>query len=299
MRLSLIANYCAADPSGRPRVSGQTKAGYKTVQKHLLEFLGDIEVEEVTKADLEDWQSWLESRAESNVVSDNTYKRTARALWRYMKKRELAVCDTGGVFQFRKELKGVKSISIRNAQRMLAFTGIRETAIILMANESACRRGGLASMRKSLTKIWYDERLGEYCLAAQVVEKGDKPRWVFGYHDSALAMMLWLKIRNGFMQSMGFPENDYVFINLRNGEPLRVSAISSNNARIKQKANIPADEHCNLHAHRHFRAKELLKQLSLDEVSDLLGHEDINTTAIYTERSDLELAEVFFRSRKK
>lgn len=295
----MIANFCSVDPDGRRRVSEPTTAGYKTVCHHLAEFFGDVDVAEIGRGDLEDWQAWLESRSESNVVTDNTYKRTARALWKYMKKRDLPVCDVTDLFKFRKELKGVKSISVKNAHRMLAFTGVRETAIILMANESACRRGGLATMRLSKTKIWWDENLGEYCLAAEVVEKGDKPRWVFGYHDSALAMMLWLKIRNGFLKSMGYPEHDFVFVNLRDGSPLSPHAMSANNSRIKQKANIPANQPANLHAHRHFRAKELLKQLTLDEVSDILGHEDISTTAIYTERSEVELANAFFKPRRQ
>lgn len=298
MLLSTVAGYCSVDPDGRRRVSEATTAIYKTVVHHLVEFFGDADVTEIDVADLEDWQAWLESRSESNVVTDNTYKRTARSLWRYMAKRKVAVCDVSGVFKFRKEIKGVKSISVKNAHRMLAFSGIRETAIILLANESACRRGGLATMKKSKTKIWWDEEMGEYCLAAEVVEKGDKPRWIFGYNDSALAMMLWLKIRNGFMKSMDYEDHDHVFVNLRDGSPLAPPAMSANNSRIKQKANIPASEPCNLHAHRHFRAKELLKRLSLDEVSDILGHEDISTTAIYTERSELELAEAFFRTRR-
>ena len=166
MLLSNVASFCSTNPAGRPRVSPHTTAVYKTVCGHLVEFFGDVKVKELTRADLEDWQAWLESRSESNVVTDNTYKRTARALWRQMAKRNVTVCDVSGLFKFRKELKGVKSISVKNAHRMLAFSGIRETAIILLANESACRRGGLATMRLSKTKIWWDEKMGEYCLMA-------------------------------------------------------------------------------------------------------------------------------------
>lgn len=299
MLLSEIAAFCATHPNGRRRVKPATVRIYETAVHRLIDFFGDTEAEDLTRADLADWQSYLESRAETNVTSDNTYKRTIRAIWHYLKKRGLAVCDVTGLFTFKKEIKGVKSISVKNARTMLAYSGIRETAIILMANESACRRGGLATMRKSKLRIWEDEKTGEFCLAAQVIEKGDKPRWVFGYHLSALAMLVWLRIRDDYIESLGIPDHGYVFINLRDGSPLSPQAMSANNSRIKQKANIPADQPCNLHAHRHFRAKELLKTLSLDEVSDILGHEDISTTAVYTERGEEELADAFFRARPK
>lgn len=299
MLLSEVARFCATATSGRPRVKPATFRMYETAVNRLIDFFGDVAAEQLTREDLADWQGFLDARAETNVTSDNTYKRTIRALWSYLKRRDVAVCDVAGIFHFKKEMRGVKSISVKNGRTMLAYSGIRETAIILMANESACRRGGLATMRKSKLKIWFDEKLGEYCLAAEVIEKGEKPRWIFGYHNSALAMQVWLKIRDEYLESLGVPDHGYVFVNLRDGSPLSPEAMSQNNNRIKQKANIPANQPVNLHAHRHFRAKELLKSLSLDEVSDILGHEDISTTAVYTERSHDELVEAFFRPRKK
>ena len=299
MMLSAITSFCETNRHGRRRFKPATGRAYKTAVYRLIDFFGDIDTADITAADLADFQEWLNSRGESNVVSDNTYKRTIRAAWRYMAKRGEPVCDVTGVFVFKKEMKGVKSISAKNARKMLAFSGIRETAIILMANESACRRGGLASMKVNTTEIRFEEELGEYYILAHVVEKGDKPRAIVGFHRAAMAMQLWLSIRNEFIVDLGIQDHGYVFINLRDGSPLSAHAMSANNGRIKQKANIPKSEPCSLHAHRHHRAKELLKRHSLDFVADVLGHEDISTTANqYTTRGEEEVLAELFRVRK-
>lgn len=299
MLLSDVATFCSTNSHGRSRVKSATVNVYKTAVSRLILFFDDIPAEEIDEGDLQDWQKWLDANGETNVVTDNTYKRTVRSLWRYMKKRGLEVCDVTGIFEFKKELKGVKSISARNARKMLAFTGIRETAIILMANESACRRGGLASMTVSATRIWYEEELGEYVVMSYVTEKGDKPHVIVGFHRAALAMQLWLDIRNQYIQDLGIKDHGYVFINLRDGSPQSAHSMSANNSRIKQKANIPKAEPCNLHAHRHHRAKELLKVHSLDFVRDVLGHNSVETTANqYAVRGVDEVMEELFRVRK-
>lgn len=299
MLLSDVATFCSTNKNGRSRVKPGTVNMYKTAVSRLLSFFDDTPVEDITVEDLADWQKWLDANGETNVVTDNTYKRTVRSLWRYMQKQGLAVCDVAGVFDFKKEIKGVKSISAKNANKMLAYSGIRETAIILMANESACRRGGLASMKVNTTRIWFEDELKEYVVMSYVTEKGEKPRVVVGFHRAALAMQLWISIRDAFMQDLGIRDHGYVFINLKDGSPLSAHAMSANNSRIKQKANIPKAEPCNLHAHRHHRAKELLKVHSLDFVRDVLGHESIETTAQqYAVRGEEEVMAELFRVRR-
>ncbi|MDZ4949148.1 tyrosine-type recombinase/integrase, partial [Clostridium perfringens] len=51
------------------------------------------------------------------------------------------------------------------------------------------------------------------------------------------------------------------------------------------------------HAFRHFYAKYLIKNgVSLDIVQTLLGHENINTTSIYTKNSKKELVGIINRT---
>lgn len=299
LTLSEVASFCSANKFGRARVKETTTQMYQKCINRIVDFLGHetINVADISTDDMLDWQDWLDARAEINVVSANTYKRTARAMWYNMRQRGVAVCDVAGVFKFHKEPKGVKGISEKNAHKMLVYSGIRETAIILLANQSGRRRGGLADMRVSKTKVWVDEE-GEYCVAAGVVEKGEKPQLLFAYHEAGMALSLWLKIRADYLADLGIPDHDYVFINLQDGSPLSAAALTANNNRIKQKAGIPADEPCNLHAHRHYRAKKLRDVLGLDVVAALLGHEDISTTAIYTTPSADELQDFFFRAIK-
>lgn len=296
MFLSEVAKFCSTDQHGKPRVSHETQRIYKSTVGRFIEYFGEeVSVESVQTADLIDWQEWLDARPESGVTTDNTYKRTARALWNYMEKRGVEVCQTNDVWNFRKEERKLNAINQDNAYKMLGFSGIRDTCILTLAFESARRRGGLADLQLKNLRVWYDDESGEYRVVGKVREKGDKPQILLGGHEAGLALEIWLRIRGGLLKTMDVDDHGYVFINLRNGEPLTAQRMTGIVYRIKQKAGIPADEPTHLHSFRHRRAKELLKVLSLPEVRDILGHEESSTTAdIYAVNSDEDLINAFF-----
>lgn len=301
MNISEIASFCAHDAHGRLRVSEDTyQHAYRSAANRLIEFFEDVPVTELAGQDLKDWQDWLDSR-DTAVATRNTYVRTARALLNHLKSRGVAVCDTTGVFQFRKEKKGVKSISSANAWRMLAATGIRDTAIIWLAMDSARRRGGLAGLRLDDMRIIWNADIEEFYVVGEVVEKGDKPQLLLAYHGAALALSAWLVIREELLAVLRIPDHGYVFCDTRTGQPLSKQTMSGLTTKIAQKANIPAHEPTNLHSFRHRRAKEMLKDLSIAEVRDILGHSSVQTTAdIYAVNGKDELIDAFFgRGRKK
>lgn len=301
MNISEIPFFCAHDPRGRLRVSEDTyQHAYRSAANRLIEFFEDVPVTELTSQDLKDWQDWLDSR-DTAVATRNTYVRTARAMLNHLKSRGVAVCDTTGVFHFRKERKGVKSISSANAWRMLAATGIRDTAIIWLAMDSARRRGGLAGLRLDDMRIIWNDEIEEFYVVGEVVEKGDKPQLLLAYHGAAMALSAWLIIREELLAVLRVPDHGYVFCDIRTGLPLSKATMSGLTIKISQKANIPAHEPTNLHSFRHRRAKEMLKDLSIAEVRDILGHSSVQTTAdIYAVNGKDELIDAFFgRGRKK
>ena len=84
-------------------------------------------------------------------------------------------------------------------------------------------------------------------------------------------------------------EDEYIFLNSRNNNPMDRLAVHKLIKRYAGKAKIRLTR---AHAHnfRHLCAFRLLEEgLSLDEVADILGHSDINTTRIYTRKTKVEL----------
>lgn len=295
MNLSDVAYFCAHDGRGRLRVSAETyQRVYRPAVARLIEFFEDVPVTGLTADDLQDWQDWLDSR-DTAVATRNTYVRTARSLFNHLMLRGVPVADVAGVFRFRKEQKGVKSVSSANAWRMLAATGIRDAAILWLAMDSARRRGGLVDLRLDNVAIIWNADIEEYYVVGEVTEKGDKPQVLLAYHGAALALNAWLIIREELLHVLRVADHGYVFVDVRSGQPLTAQTMSGLTTKIAQRAGIPAHEPTNLHSFRHRRAKEMLKDLSLTEVRDILGHTNIKTTAdSYAVNGKEELISAFF-----
>lgn len=301
MNISEIAAFCAHDSRGRLRVSRETyQRVYRTAAARLIEFFEDIPVTVITPADLCDWQEWLGSRGTA-VATRNTYARTVRAMWNHLRSRGVPVCDVSGVFKFENEVRGVKSVSSANAWRMLAATGIRDAAIMWLAMDSARRRGGLAGLTLDNCRVIWNDDIQEFYVVGEVLEKGDKPQILLAYHGAAMALSSWLLIREELLRVLKVPDHRFVFVDVRTGAPMSKQTMSGLTIKLAQKAGIPHEEPTNLHSFRHRRAKELLKDLSLAEVRDILGHSSVNTTAdIYAVNGKEELIEAFFdRTRRR
>jgi integrase/recombinase XerD len=84
-------------------------------------------------------------------------------------------------------------------------------------------------------------------------------------------------------------EDDYLFINTRNTNPMDRQSVHK---LIKKYAGICKIKLSKAHAHsfRHLYCFRLIEEgLTLEEVADLAGHTDINTTRIYTRKTKPEL----------
>lgn len=298
MLLSDVPDFCYHNEHSRPRVSVATLATYHNTVKRLIDLFGDVDVESLEEADLLDFEEWLANRDISHVTQ-NTYKRTARAILNYLRKSGIQVVDPTGLFTMSKEPRGAKAISKRNAIRMLAYSGIRETALLMLVDDSARRRGGMANLKISDLNFFEDED-GSPCVIGHTIEKGDKPQILLAGKEAVLALQVWLHIRGLYLAQLKIKDHGYVFINLHDGSPLTPNNMTSAVSRLRQKAGIPAHQPAGLHSRRHRRAKELLKVLSLPEVRDLLGHAEAATTAdIYAVNGEEELAAAFFERVKK
>lgn len=304
MKLSDIAFYCAHDGRGKLRVSETTyQRVYRNCANRLIEFFEDIPVTAISIDDLKDWQDWLDTR-DTAVATRNNLARTARSMWGHLKRRGVDVCEPAGVFKIKKETKGVKSVSSANAWKMLGASGLRDTAFFWLLMDSARRRAGIAHMKLGDFAILWDGDIEEYYVVGEVVEKGGKPQILMAYHEAAMVLQSWLLVRENLLKIFKVEDHGYVFVDTRSGKPMSLSTASGLAGKLSQRAGIPHEEPSSLHSFRHRRAKELLRDLSLTEVRDILGHSTIKTTADqYAVNGREELMEAFFtrtdRRRKR
>jgi len=300
MLLSALPDYVSLNEHGRRRVKTTTEYTYTVTCRRLVDYFGDVDVESIATSDLLDFQEWLDGR-DITVVTKNTYKRTVRAMWNYLKSRKVNVCDPTGLFEMSKEPRGNKAISERNGIRMLAYSGIRETALIMLVEDSGRRRGGMANLKISDLNFFDDDEDGSWGVVGRTVEKGDKPQILLAGHEAVMALKTWLHIRKLLLDQLKVKDHGFVFVNLHDGSPMTPDNMTAAVSRLRQKAGVPADQPAGLHSRRHRRAKELLKVLSLPEVRDILGHEEASTTAdMYVTNDEDDLVKAFFgRGRQK
>lgn len=148
--------------------------------------------------------------------------------------------------------------------------GHRNRAIIETLYGSGLRVSELVNIQ--LSNIYFDE---EYM---KVTGKGDKERLVPLSKESVKQIKDWLIYRNELEIKKGY--EDFLFLN-RRGAPLTRVMIFTIIKDLASKAGI--EKNISPHTFRHTFATHLLEGgANLRDIQQLLGHESILTTEIYT-----------------
>lgn len=301
--LSEAAITAATDPivKSTKKLSDSTVHIYVTAVNQLINFFslggqdgGARDVTTIQASELFEFQEWLEEQPIS-VESANTYKRTIKTVFNKLRKRGYAVCNAADAFETRKSPRRIKAASLESYWKMLGSSGLRDSLMCAIAAEGGARLGGLISMKVSTTKLWQNED-GELCLATWVMEKGDKPRIVYGLNLSATLMSAWLQVRSGLLKTLKVKDHDAVFIATDTGLPLSRHTVPSVFKEMSQRARIPTTDPTNCHSFRHRFAIERAKAgMPMHMLKDLLGHADSGTTEkVYAVLQDVEIEHGFF-----
>src|ERR671934_77424 len=181
-----------------------------------------------------------------------------------------------------------KSLAKREVDRLLREAekagNKRNLAILLLLRHTGLRVGELCNLR--LGDIRISERKGSVLVRSG---KGDKDRIVPLNHDVREALEAYLKVR---------PESadDHLFLGQR-GEPLQTDGVQLIVRKLARRAGL---EKVTPHVLRHSFAKHVLDAgEDLATVSRLLGHERLETTAIYTEPTAADLEEAVARLERE
>lgn len=184
-------------------------------------------------------------------------------------------------------------LSIEEVERLLASLKtdnlllIRNKAIIEVLYSSGMRVSELINLRLS------DLRLQMGFL--QVFGKGRKERIIPIGEPAIEAIKLYLRESRPIL--LKHKQTDFLFLNTRGTRISRESIW-----KILKEAARDAGIHKNITPHtlRHSFASHMLEQgLDLRLIQELLGHEDISTTEIYTHIRNVKLQEIYLKAHPR
>ncbi len=274
----------------------RTIGAYKTSIKHILQAIGKT----ATEITADDIRLYMAIRKKRDGVSDITIGNEIRNLssffqWmtaeEYILKNPMNRIDRIKVRKVRKE--ALTDMEVEKLR--VAAVGERENAIIEILLSTGCRVSEIA-------QIALDEITGSRVL---VHGKGKKDRYVYLNARAALALQMYLrkrKDRNPYLfprcksvMEMSKKGRSHRFmkewwIDPRNVEEGHIShsTIEQILRKIAKRAGV---QRANPHKFRRTCATMALRRgMPIEQVSKMLGHEEISTTQIYLDLTEDELA---------
>ncbi|RME82709.1 MAG: tyrosine recombinase XerC [Zetaproteobacteria bacterium] len=264
------------------RASPHTAAAYRRDLAQMQAFLGDRELSEIGRREIEDWLVMLARRvapstlARKRAAASSFFAYAARRGWIAANPVELAPTPK----QPKRLPRAVATDLVRGMLRLADETSPRDAAMIALLYGCGLRVAELATLA-----------LSDLDLAARelrVVGKGRKERIVPIPEGAAVRVRRWLAAR-------GAPPTEALFVGRRG--PLSVRQIQR---LIRRYAEQAAGAYATPHRLRHSFATDLLRAgVDLRAIQELLGHASLATTERYTALSLGELKAAYRRAHPR
>ena len=265
--------------------SADTENAYRRDVERFLEYLRDNKIasfEKVTKEDISDYVMKLRSGEIGGVpLANSSYARNLSSLksfYRYLNRSEGVQANPVRMFRGTASRRKLPEfLTFDQMETLLDWfdlddpAQIRDRCMIEVMYACGLRVSECAGLR--LEKI----NLKEHYLS--VIGKESKERMVPFYPRCAQLIELYLtEARPVFMADQ--EEHGYLFVN-RRGKPITSRSIQNLCEKSGEAAGLPV--HVHPHMIRHSFATHLLDNgADLRIVQELLGHENLSTTQIYT-----------------
>lgn len=244
----------------------------------------------VKQDDLEKFILWvnrlgLESSSQSRLISG------LRAFYKFLLVEDLTDNDPTELLEGpRLRRKMPEVLSVHEIQAMLAAIdlsepqGVRNRAIVETLYACGLRVSELVNLK--ITNLFLDA-----CFL-KVVGKNDKERLVPIGSDAVKYLNMYLEHVRGWQDNIRHGEENYVFLNRRGKHLTRVMVFYI----IKELAlQAGVTKNISPHTFRHSFATHLVEGgADLKAVQDMLGHESITTTEIYTHLDTEYLKETIY-----
>lgn len=284
--------------------SQKTIANYDHYLTRLIDFAGEIEVDEIDVELLRKWRLWL-NRLGSNT-SDELSKSTQnyhlialRSFLKYCAKRGIDALPADKVELARTQRQQVTFLNEDELKRLFdqpdikTDSGLRDRAVLELLFSSGLRVSELVGLDRDHINLKRREFM--------VRGKGQKDRPIFISQEAADWLVRYLDKRQDNARPLFIS-----FSSKRGGQSTSHSRLTARSvqrlvARYALLAGIT--KHVSPHTLRHSYATDLLMNgADLRSVQALLGHSNIATTQIYTHVTDPHLKSVhqqFHRHKSK
>ncbi len=289
--LSAAADLAAVNAAGLQDVADSTLVWWRSAVGRLARHVGDLRVDVVSPQVVHDWHRSIGAGA--SAVTANSYLRAVGCVFsRLVRAGVLADSPVRYVAYLPEPAADPKGVEEATYLAMRdAADCARDLAMVDALWATGCRLSGLLSMTTDRLEFW---RAGdELRMAAFVIEKFSKSRYVYARSPQADSVLAWLEERPG---GLG---HDAVWVSV--GRRARNRPLSRGGAehalrRLRLRAGISRDEPAFAHSFRHaFGIRMLDGGHDLAAVSAWLGHSDPAFTArVYVNRREKELRRKFF-----
>lgn len=275
--------------------SQKTISNYDHYLTRLLDFAGDIKVEDIDVEMIRKWRLWLNrlgtnTSDELGKTTQNYHLIALRSFLKYCAKRNIAALPADKVELARVVRKQVTFLTEDELDRLFAqpniktLPGLRDRAILELLFSSGLRVSELVSLDKDHINLKRREFM--------VRGKGQKDRPIFISEAAASCIEQYLEQRKDTVRPLfvRYSGNKQVDVS-GNYHRLTVRSVQRLVARYALLAGIT--KHVSPHTLRHSFATDLLMNgADLRSVQAMLGHSNIATTQIYTHVTDPHLRAV-------
>lgn len=274
--------------------SNNTIIAYKNNILQLINYLESININDIRCVKYETIRGYLSYLHENKYKSKSISRMISsmRSFFKYLKGENTITNNPMTLISNPKlEKKLPKYLTINEVEKILNVPdmndkiGIRDAFILELLYVSGIRVSELVNIK--LNDIEESQR------RIKILGKGNKERYVlYGSRCSDL-LKKYLSVRNSFLK---FP-SEYLLLS-KTGRKINTREIRNIINRIKTKAGISIS--ISPHTFRHTFATHMLNEgADLRAVQELLGHENLSTTTIYTHLTNEKLRRTYLNTHPR
>lgn len=273
--------------------SSNTIIGYKNHIELFINYLKDININNLNDVDysiVRKYISFLYNNYNSKSICNHIS--SLRSYFKYLKVENKISNNPLVLIENPKLDKTLpKFLYYEDLEKILNYpdlntdVGIRDALILELLYVTGIRVSELVNIK--LKDINYDEK------KIKILGKGNKERMVMYGSRCEDLLNKYLKIRNNFLKE----NNDYLLLGVK-GKKINDRIIRKMITEIVEKINL--NQTVSPHTLRHTYATHMLNEgADLRSVQELLGHENLQTTTIYTHVTNERLRTVYLKTHPR